>query len=256
MQLAHVALALAVVGAAAGGCGSGGGRGSLIHDVKFDVGGRVSLNRHDDVPLAGVTVTLIDDDGDTETATTGADGLWTATNLHPGPWIERFSLEGYETLERPLFLPVDGENDVENVFVASEEMELYETLLEATVSPFGVTVENGSFVRDGFDGAAFEYSVLGDGSITVRFDRDVIDADGSLEDGVTGQNVNPSFDDVTDTLTFSADDIDTMNGGGTPLSTDSDPWTFHTLTLYAFAKTPIHADAEELLIIIFFNAVP
>jgi len=174
MWLARSALALAVTGVAAAGCGSGG-RGSLTHDVKFDVGGRVGHLLHPDRPLSGATVTLTDVGEDTETATTASNGLWTEANLRPGPYIERFELAGYEPMERELILAVGGENDIENVFVGSPDAFLQETRLRATSSPFGVEIRSGETYRDGFSGHVLQYSVAAHGSITLTFDRDVID---------------------------------------------------------------------------------
>ena len=255
MWLARSALALAVTGVAAAGCGSGG-RGSLTHDVTFDVGGRVGHLLHPDRPLSGATVTLTDVGEDTETATTASNGLWTEANLRPGPYIERFELAGYEPMERELILAVGGENDIENVFVGSPDAFLQETRLRATSSPFGVEIRSGETYRDGFSGHVLQYSVAAHGSITLTFDRDVIDADGDLEDGETNQNVGASFDSATRTLTFDAADIDTMNGGGTPITTDTDPWTWHRIDVDAFALTPLDGDPEFFAATLFFNAVP
>lgn len=256
MKPARMALALAVVGVAAGGCGGSGGRGSLIHDVKFDVGGRVLYLFDSDRPLPDVTVTLVDVDGDTETATTSANGLWSESNLPPGPWIERFELAGYEPIEREFVLEIGGENDVENAFEGRPDAFLQETLLRATAAPFGVTAADGETFRDGFDGHAMEYSIAASGSIVVTFSRDVIDADGDLTDLETGQNVNPAFDPAANTLTFHETDIDQINGAGMPLTTDSDPWTWHRLDIDADAITPINGEAENFSITLFFNAVP
>ena len=255
MMLARGALALAVTVAAAG-CGSGG-RGSLAHDVKFDVGGRVSHLLHPERPLSGATVTLTDSDGDTETATTASNGLWTETNLRPGPYIERFELAGYEPMERELILAVGGENDISNVFVGSPDAFLEETRLRATSSPFAVVeIRSGETLRDGFAGNVMQYSLVANGSITLTFNRDVIDANGDLEDLETNQNVGASFDAATRTLTFDATDIDTMNGGGNPITTDTDPWTWHRIDFDAFALTPLDGDPEFFAATLFFNAVP
>lgn len=255
MTCARGALGLAVVMVAAAGCGGSGGQGSIVHDVKFDVGGAVHYLLDVDRPLSGVTITLTDVDGKTEVATSSSNGLWTATNLHPGPWVERFELAGYEPVERAFVLAVGGENDISNVFEARPDAFLEETLLRATIAPFGVTIYGGQSFRDGF-GYTLEYSLASDGPIVITFSRPVYDADADLRDGETGQNQGANFDAVTDTVTITEADINSINGGANPLTVDSDPWTFHRIQIYAAAITPLNGDDEGLFANLYINAVP
>lgn len=253
MTLARIALGLAVMVAA--GCGGGGGRSSVVHDVKFDVGGRVSYLLDPARPLSGVTITLTDVDGETKVATSASNGLWTASDLHPGPWIERLELAGYEPLERTFVLAIGGENDVANVFEGRPDAFLQETLLRVATSPFVVEIHDGQTFRDGY-GYTMQYSVAAQGSIVLTLSRPVYYVDAELQDMETGQNVNASYDSVARTLTFAESDIDTLNGGNNGITTDTEPWTWHRIRIDGGAVTPLNGDDESFFATLFFNAVP
>ena len=253
MTLARMALALAVTGGIAAGCGGGSGKSSRLEDVRFDVGGRVLYLMDPDRPLSGVLVTLTDVDGDTKTAETAENGLWTATNLPPGPWVERFELAGYEPVERRFILSVDGANDIANVFEGRPDALLQETLLRTTTAPFGVQVRDAETIRDGFE-RTLQYSVTANGGIVITFDAAVIDADADLRDGETASTIFASFDSVAGTLTFAESDIDGMNGSG--LTTDTDTWTWHRIRIFADRVTPLNGELDTYFATLYFNAVP
>jgi subtilase family serine protease len=158
-------------------------------------------------------------------------------------------------VERSFVLAVGGENDISNVFAQRPDAFLEETLLRATTSPFAVTMHGGQTFRDGF-GYTMQYSLAAHGSIVITFSRPVYDADADLRDGETGQNVGSNFDSVANTLTITEADINSINGGATPLTVDSDPWTFHRIQIQADAITPLNGDGESLFSTLFFNAVP
>lgn len=231
------------------------------HNVAIDVGGSVVYAFDTTEKLGGVTVTLTDLDGNSRSATTSANGLWTIENVLPGIYIETYSATGYETyagsfgLDAPL-----GENDVKNVFISRGEVSLQEERLRLTISaPFSVTLENGDDPTDGFNGLALVYRPSADGTVTATFSRRLLPGTGEVYLQFFDTAVFGTRSDTATETVFTIDGaaIDLEYGQFPNNGTDTDPYTLHhLLTDGIVALTPIHGDVEQFGALLRYNATP
>ena len=251
--LSKVALAI-VAGVSVAACGS-----TVLkdqHAVHFAVGGQV-VYVTDSSPLAGVTVTLTGINGKTTTATTDSSGLWSMTGLVPAVYAASYSATGYEPQSGTVDLSAFGPNEVSNPYEVVPTVKLSETLLRATIAPFGTELTTGETKTDGFGGNVLVYSIANDGAITVGFPYRVFNGNVRLFDQETGQNINATLDSNGTTFTFSQLAIDNLNGGGQPLTSDTNPYTWARISISNVQSyTPIHGDPVFFQANAYFNATP
>ena len=251
--LGKIALAV-LAGVSVAACGS-----TVLkdqHSVHFAVGGQV-VYATDNSPLSGVTVALTGIDGKTTSATTDSEGLWSMTGLVPAVYAATYSAAGYQSQNGTVDLSAFGPNEVSNPYVVVPTVQLTETLLQATIAPFGTSLTSGESKTDGFGGNVLSYSVGNDGAITVSFPYRVFNGNARLTDQETGQQIFATLDSNGTTFTFSKTEIDTMNNGSQPLTSDTNPYTWARIQISNVQSyTPIHGDPVFFSANAYFNATP
>lgn len=251
--LKKIALAM-IAGASVAACGQ-----TVLkdqHSVHFAVGGQVTYVT-DGSPLPGVSVTLTGIDGKTTTATTDSEGLWSMTGLVPAVYAASYEAAGYESQSGTVDLSAFGPNEVSNPYVVVPTVKLSETLLRATLAPFGTELTTGESKTDGFGGNVLVYSVANDGAISVGFPYRVFNGNVRLSDQETGQQINATLDSNGTSFTFSKTEIDNLNGGSQPLTSDTNPYTWARIQISNVQSyTPIHGDPVFFSASAYFNATP
>lgn len=255
-KLTCISLAAVAAAVLAVGCGPAVLRDQ--HSVKFSTGGQIVYALDGSEGLAGVAITLTGPDGTQYTASSGSDGLWTISKLPPGVYAAHYELTGYEPVDTELALDAFGPNQVSNPFVSAGTVQMDETLLRADIGPFAVQVKPGDSPRDGIGSSVLVYSISGDGAITVTFPRRVYNGQVRLTDEQTFQQINAQLDTATGTtFTFSKNEIDNINGGQNPLTSDNDPYTWHRISIQNVQTySPIHGDPQTISAEAWFNATP
>lgn len=236
--------------------GCGGTAPAPTHTVRMDVGGVVRWSGDLTTSLPGVTVTLTDIDGDTETAVTNSQGLWAIDNVDPGAYIETYELAGYETVTDTFFLEAVGENDVKNIFVSRGTIGLDETHLRAMVAPYGVELRDNDSFRDGFGGVSAVYTT--GQTVVVTLSRRVLAASAVvfLRDDISGDFAFGNLDTTETQFTIDPADMAAMDGDLGP-TTDTDPFTWTLeLVVSVDSYSPIHGSFENLDASIEMNATP
>ena len=256
MKTLHALFAASLVLAA--GCNTGPAPMNQTSNVKVDVGGSVRYGLGENEPLAGVTVTLTDIDGETYVTTTSATGLWVLSNLAPGTYTSRFEATGYEPSEGVAPLDAFGENDVKNVFVPYGDVYLLETSLTANVSTqFSISLREGDDPIDGFQGAVLRYSSMQDADVIVTFDRLLVGGFVYIYDLESGDIAIANQDDSSGVSVFTIEEAEIENiNGGAGMTADTDPLTFNYLVVFGNGYSPIHGDGISLYATARFNAVP
>lgn len=249
-------LVFGVVSAIAAGCGPAVLRDQ--HGVKYKTGGQVVYAGDNSIVLPGVSITLTDTDGIETAATTDSSGLWSIKGLLPGVYAARYELAGYEPIVTSLDLDAFGANQVSNPFISAGTVQLDETLVRASFSPFAISLENGQQLFDGVGGNVMSYSVANDAAITVTFPQRVFNGQVRLTDENTNQQINATLDTATGTtFTFSKNAIDQLNGGSNPLTADNDPFTWHRIQIQQVETfSPIHGTLRQISATAWFNATP
>lgn len=255
-RFSRVTLGAVAIGVVAAACGPAVLRDQ--HGVNWTTGGQVVYMVNNAETLSGVAVTLTAPDGTTHTATTGSAGLWTIKGLRPDLYAAHYELAGYEPVDGVVDLSASGNNQVSDPFQSAGVVQMQETLLTATVSPFNLTVKDGDILHDGLGGTTAVYGVAAGGAITVTFPRRVENfGNVDLRDGITQQNIQANLDSNGTTFTFSKTAIDNMNNGNTPLTPDNDPFTWHRIRIQGVTSySPIHGDPQQMTADIYFNATP
>lgn len=252
-------------------------------NVLFDIGGAVALGTFffgfftidEDTPLSDVTVTLTDDGGATNTATTSTEGLWEMQDFPPGSYNIRYEKQGFRT-ENVLFrITAEGETNIGNQFLSLGTRGLRETGITATTSVSGSTVveEGNTTVADGFAGVT---SIWDQSSpISVTFNKIVsrslfsqtgpvclrgsdgfalyFDSDGN---GFTDTLLCAEPDNTRKIYSFAKANLDAAGpffGAVTGLVADNDSATQYRISIVAESFTDIYGDTISLNSSVGFN---
>jgi hypothetical protein len=183
--------------------------------------------------------------------------LWDLRDLDPGPYVERYSLAGYEPVEGTFLLDAFGENDVENLFVSRGTVGLDEAHLLATISPFALSIRDGDSLADGIAGVSAAYS---GGDIVVTFSRPIAQpnaGDVYFYDYESGDPAFATVDSAGQVFTISAASIAAIDGGNGPAA-DNDPYTWGSAVFVNFVSsyTPIHGSQETMDAELYLNVLP
>src|SRR5579859_5058082 len=199
----RLAFGLALALGLAVGCGTTVNN-NVEGPVVFSIGGQVIYDASLPVQaLSGVTVKVAAPGGAITTATTDSAGLWSMTGFAPGVYTATFTLAGYQTV----------------------------------MSPFPVTLQNGTQLFDGVGGNSLHYSLSGNGAITITFPYRVNFANATLTDQNTSKQIDATFTSGN-MLVFSKSQIDNMNNPGPISLTGNNTWDPIPVTALGF--TPIH----------------
>ena len=223
ISFAHIVLLITILS----GCSDTNNTNvSSSQEVFYAVGGVVYVG---DSPGDGVTVTISDSESVQWSTTSNSDGLWRLDNdFPPGTYKVEYSTPDLPPLEN-IFNIYSSSYDygsgyfyIENGYVYLGQVNLIEQPLEASISPFAVTLQNQQELRDGAGGQVVQYSLSADSDIEITFNYPLwsaneiclIDYDGVplfKDTNADGQGDYPlcaNYDANTSTFTFARSDLD------------------------------------------------
>ena len=237
---------------------------SLGSFVYYDNNGNSGYDPAEDTALSGVTITITDIDGVSESATSNTNGIWVLENVQPGSYLISLSLTGYETILDDIDVTlVDAEN-VGNAFFDVDPVQMQESEMEITL--LSNTLTSGDSPANGVNGVSASYDISADTDIVANYSQTVVSASlsmsctslvgtGGANSGVSGTVSNSNVSTLTlpeanINLCLDGSDADALADG-----MDTNAYTYATMTVAATWITPIHGTSRSHSSTLAFNVV-